>query len=384
MAYELEEQNKKKQHHEKPFPNFNYSMIEEIQKNILINNIADKDNVLTPGKKIVRKRGRIVWLDKEKKVPKVAAGDSVRGELHLQTYYGKIKIAAKDVNDSLIRDGSGIIQYEKDKDGKDKFKMVVRKLIDNVNFKTDSIIDSHLAKHLKYQLDNGVKQNSLKDFNGNIIRHLRCEAKAGPGLLNPENVSIVKEQTFKSTKGYKNYYYTNTGDNYMFGLYENENGRKIMSINILEATRFSLEKNKDSKTEIFKSVEPVLIGSGKKAKESSLIHIFIPGQKVLFFLEEKEELKELTQREISNRLYYIKRFHQAERGNIVFQHHLEARGDDDLIKEFGTLGKNGFAIDKLTNNFSPPRILFTPNKDVFIVEEKDFKMKLDGCIEFKF
>lgn len=383
-AYEYEEQNKKKQYHEKPFADFNYSIIEAIQRNILINNIANKDNVLAPGKKNVRKRGRIVWLDKEKKIPKVATGDSVRGQLHLDTFYGKIKIAAKDENGTLIRNESGVIQYEKDKKSQDKFKMVIRKLIDNVNFKTDIIIDNHLAEHLKNQLESGIKQNALKDFNGNTIRHIRCEAKAGPGLLNPENVTIVKGQTNRSKKDYKNYYYTNTGDNYMFGLYENENGRKIISINVLEATRYSLEKNKDSKREIFKSIEPVLIGTGKKAKESNLVHIFISGQKVLFFLERKEELKDLAQSEISNRLYFIKRFHQAERGNIVFQHHLEARSDEELSKELGTLGKNGFSIDKLTNSFSPPRILFTPNKDVFVVEGKDFEMKLDGSIEFKF
>ncbi|MGN6212531.1 type II CRISPR RNA-guided endonuclease Cas9 [Parafilimonas sp.] len=383
-AYEYEEQNKKKQYREKPFADFNYSMIEVIQRNILINNIADKDNVLAPGKKNVRKRGRVVWLDKEKKIPKVATGDSVRGQLHLDTFYGKIKIAAKDENGTLIRNESGVIQYEKDKNSQDKFKMAIRKLIDNVNFKTDIIIDNHLAEHLKNQLESGIKQKALKDFNGNTIRHIRCEAKAGPGLLNPENVTIVKGQTNRSKKDYKNYYYTNTGDNYMFGLYENENGRKIISINVLEATRYSLEKNKDSKREIFKSIEPVLIGTGKKAKESNLVHIFISGQKVLFFLERKEELKDLAQSEISNRLYFIKRFHQAERGNIVFQHHLEARSDEELSKELGTLGKNGFSIDKLTNTFSPPRILFTPNKDVFVVEGKDFEMKLDGSIEFKF
>jgi CRISPR-associated endonuclease Csn1 len=183
---------------------------------------------------------------------------------------------------------------------------------------------------------------------------------------------------------YKNHFYANTGDNYMFGLYENEYGRKIISINVFESTKYSLEKNMDSPKEIFKSKEPVMIGSGKNVKEGSLIHIFLTGQKVLFFIESKEELKELTKAEISNRLYFIKRFHQAERGNIIFQHHLEARSDDELTKDFGTLGKNGFSIDKLNSTFSPPRILFTPNKEVFIIEGKDFDMKLDGKIIFKF
>ena len=50
----------------KPFADFKYAMIEEIQKNILTNNIADKDQTLTLGKKIVRKRGKVVWLRDKK------------------------------------------------------------------------------------------------------------------------------------------------------------------------------------------------------------------------------------------------------------------------------------------------------------------------------
>lgn len=216
------------------------------------------------------------------------------------------------------------------------------------------------------------------------MRHIRCEVKSGRGVMNPDNVTVVKEQTYKSEKEYKNHYYADSGDNYMFGLYENENGRKIDSINTLEAARFSLNQNEDSKREIFKAIEPVLIGRGKKAKEGELVHIFLPGQKVFFFLENKEELKELDKKELSCRLYFVKRFHQAERGNMIFQHHLEARSDEQLSEDYGSLGKNGFSIDKLTQSFSPPRILFTPNKDVFIVERKDFEMKLDGTIIWKF
>lgn len=382
-SYEFEENNYGKQYHEKPFLGFNISMIDEIRNNILINNIADKDQVLTPGKKIVRKRGKVVWLDKVNKIPKIAQGDSVRGELHKDTFYGKIKIALKDEKGSLVRDEKRNIIYNQ-VDGSDEIWMVIRKSIVNINFMSDIVIDEKLMSYLKQQLSEGVKQNELKDFQGNIIRHLRCRAKIGSGFLNPNNVTIVKNQTYKSNKEYKNNYYSNTGDNYMFGLYENENGRKIVSINILEATRYSLHNNQDTKEDIFKTVEPVFIGIGKKKKESQLKHIFEVGQKILFFTDNKDELKIISKDEISNRLYVVKRFHQAERGNIVFQHHLEARSEDELGKELGTLGKNGYSIDKLTNDFSPPRILFTPNKDVFVVEGNDFEMKLDGTIKFKF
>ncbi|MDD4686449.1 MAG: hypothetical protein PHI76_04170, partial [Clostridia bacterium] len=384
-AYEFEEKHLG-QYTMKPFPEFKYFMIEEIKKNILINNMQDQERTLAPAKKKLRRNGKVVYITScngEKK-PVIQQGDSVRGQLHQETFYGKNKVAAKNKNGSLQRNEDGSIIYEKDKDGSDKFIMVGRKLIENVNFKTDIIIDNHLAEHLKLQIKDGKSINELKDFQGNKVRRLRCEVKAGRGTLDPDKVTIVKEQTYKSRKEYKNYYYTNTGDNYVFGLYENENGRKIVSINTFQAIQYSLNKNKDSITDIFKFIEPIIIGKSKNAKEASLKHIFQIGQKVLFFLEGQEELREMTNDQLGSRLYYIKRFHQADRGNIIFQHHLEARSDEELKNELGTLGVNGFSIDKLKNNYSPPRILFTPNKDVFIIEGKDFEFELTGEIKFKF
>lgn len=393
-AYKFEEANPKKQYHEKPFEGFNHSMITKIENEILIHNIKDQDQTLTTAKRLVRKRGKIEYLRDEKgnhlrdengnRIPKVATGDAVRGKLHKETFYGKIKVAAKDENGALLRSETGDIQYEKDNKGNDIFRMVERKPIEKVNFKSDNIIDSHLANYLKNQIVSGKKNYELEDFQGKKIRHLRCEAKVGSGKMKPENATIVKEQAYKSKKDYKNFYYANSGDNYMFGLYENENGRKIVSINTLEAARFSLNQNKDSKREIFKSKEPVFIGRGKKAKEGKLIHIFIPGQKVLFFFENKEELKDLDKIDLSMRLYFLKRLYQAEVGNIVFQHHLEARSDEELSKIYGAKGRNGFSINNLKTEFSPPRILFTPTSNCFILENKDFEMELEGSIKWKF
>lgn len=384
-AYKYEEANPKKQYHEKPFDGFTYAIIHKIENEILIHNIKEQDQTLTPAKKYVRKRGKIEYLrDERGRIPKVATGDSIRGQLHKDTFYGKIKIAKKDENGTLLRNEDGSIKYLKDKKGNEVYKMVGRKPIEAVNFKTDLIIDEHLAEYLKKQLKSGVKQNELKDFQSNTIRHLRCEVKSGRGVMNPENATIVKQQTYKSDKHYKNFYYADSGDNYMFGLYENKNGRKIISINTFEAAQLSLEQNEDSKKEIFKAKEPVIIGRGKNAKEGKLIHIFIPGQKVLFFYENKEELKDLNKKDLSSRIYFVKRLYQPEVGNILFQHHLEARNNEDLSKEYGEKGKNGFSIKELKNDFSPPRILFTPSKDLFVIEGKDFEMELDGTLNWKF
>ncbi|MBD1263062.1 hypothetical protein HZY62_20895 [Maribacter polysiphoniae] len=398
-AYEFEEENRGKQYHEKPFSSFSYSMIEEIQKNILINNIADKDQTLTLGIKKVRKRGRIVWLrDKNgkllldangNKIIKIAQGDSIRGELHQQTYYGKIKIAAKDKDGSLKRNEDGNILYNQ-VDGKDEIWMVIRKPIDSVNFKTDVIIDKHLEQHLKRKLAEGVKQHELKDFQGKTLRHLRCRVKAARGFMNPDNATIVKEQVYKSSKDYKNFIYADSGENYMFGLYENENGRSIVPFNVFESAKYAKHLEELTPENLFKSkeiLEPVYIGRGKKSKRAIIKHVFMVGQKVILFENDKEELKDLENDDLSNRLYFVKRLADAKTQRILFQHHLDARDDKQLMgdfpkEEFGTKGKDGFS--KFSVDFVAPRLLLTPGNFTFVIEGEDFDMKLDGSIEFKF
>src|SRR5690606_29088729 len=98
-------------------------------------------------------------------------------------------------------------------------------------------------------------------------------------------------------------------------------------------------------------------------------------------------LKDLENDDLSNRLYFVKRLADANAQRILFQHHLEARDDKQLAqafpkKEFGTKGKDGFS--KFTIEFVAPRLLLTPGNFNFIIEGKDFEMKLDGSIKFKY
>lgn len=395
-AYEYEEENKGKQYHQKPFAEYSSALIDQIKEHLLINNLVDEDRTLQQAKKKVRKRGRITWLKNENgeflkdvkgnKLPKIAQGDSIRGELHTETYYGKIKIAAKDESGSLKRDTEGKILYNQ-KNGKDEMWMVLRKPIENINFKTDKIVDEHLAKYLKSQLSQGIDQYNLKDFQGNTLRHVRCRVKAARGFMKPENATVVKEQTYKSKKDYKSFVYADSGENYMFGLYENENGKSIVPFNKLEAAKYMKHVEDLSPETFFKAKEPVFIGRGKKAKTAALKHVFMVGQKVILFEENKEELRDLENKEISKRLYFVKTLFDAKQGLIRFQHHLEARNDKQLVKsfpssEFGQKGKNGFS--KFTTDFIAPRLLLSPNNFNFIIENKDFKMELDGFINLKY
>jgi CRISPR-associated endonuclease Csn1 len=205
--------------------------------------------------------------------------------------------------------------------------------------------------------------------------------------MSPDNATIVKEQTYKSSKDYKNYFYADSGENYMFGLYENENGKTIVSFNVFESARYAKFYEEVTLADLFKAKEPVYIGRGGKRKEATLQHIFKVGQKVLFYKKEQEELHYLDKKEISSRLYVVKRLADAKAQRILFQHHLEARDDKQLLIDFprdmfGTKGKDGFS--KFTTDFIAPRLLLTPGNYTLVIEGKDFEFKLDGELKFYF
>jgi len=377
-----------------PFEGFKYQLLEEIKEKILINNLANKDQAFSPGTKIVRKRGRIVWLKNEEgnlilnenneKIPKVMQGDSVRGQLHLDTFYGKIRAVKRDENGAPMRGENGEFEFNK-VNGKDEMWVVGRKSITDLKIEADVIVDPYLENHIRKQLEDGVSISELKDFGGKIIRRVRVRVKAGRGFLDANNVTELKEQTYKSKYDYKNTYYTNSGDNYAFGFYKGINQRKVVSINLLEASKI-VRLNDSSKLEdLFE--KSLVLGSGKNHEVVNLYHVFQVGQKVLLYSEDRSELKDLRPEEFSDRLYFIKKLADAKAQRILFQHHLEARDDQQLMidfekAEFGTKGKDGFS--SFSQDFIAPRLLLTPSNYNFLIEGKDFEMNLSGEIDFKF
>lgn len=378
-AYEYEEkpENKNKQYHEKPFSSYNHAMIEAIQNIILIYNIADRDQTLTPSKRIVRKRGRIVWIDKEKRIPKIAQGDSIRGELHQQTYYGKIRMVERDENKKPLRGDDNKWRFLQ---GKDEFRFALRIPIESLA-STDNLVSPELAVIIEKQLDGRTLKKAISeglfmfDRDGNKvnkIRRVRVRQAVEP--------MPIKEQTYKSTKEYKNYYYAKNAENTAFGYYKNDKGETaVIPRNLFEISTFNKPNSIKNLEEVF---EPEI--KNKKGNLLLLIHVFVPGQKVLFYENSTEELKEVAK--LSSRLYFIKRLYEASSGRIQFQHHLDARDDKQLLadfpeKDFGKKGVNGFS--KFTTDFIAPRLLLSPGNFNFIIEGKDFEMNIDGTIAFK-
>lgn len=372
-------------------------ILNKIDETILINNYI-KDKTLLPGRKKIRQRGKIVYLrdkqgnllkdDNNKLIPKIAQGDCIRGELHKDTFYGKIKQVKRNENGKLLKDEFGNWIFEEKNDG---FKFVVRKPVTLIT-KLDQIVSSELQEIIKQQLNDRNIETAFKEgvymLNkqgkpiGNKIRHIRCFAD---DVTNP---IIVKKQTYTSKFDYKNNYYAKNGENILYAIYwdgESKNrGYEIRSLKDLSTF---------DGPELNSFFEPIKeIGKGKNKEFIPLYAIIKSGTKVLLYKENKEELLELSKSDFSKRLYVMNRIYDPNDGRIQFQHHLEARDDKKLLEAFpeneldlfgnkyGKKGKNGFSEINFENPL--PRLLLSPGKFSFIIENKDFKITPDGNIIF--
>ncbi|MCX6234326.1 MAG: hypothetical protein NT175_06315 [Bacteroidetes bacterium] len=388
-SFELEETTHK-QFHDVPYPSFNINHIKQIEDNILVSHVK-KDQALTPGKKIIRKRGRIEYLrDKNgkllldtngKKQPKIAQGDCIRGQLHLDTFYGKIKAVQRDSVGKPLKDENNNWIYEEKNDG---FKFVIRKQVSLIN-NLDEIVDPELRKIIEIQLNGrslkaafaeGVYMlNREGNPVGNKIRHIRCWAKVAEPLQ-------IKKQTYNSKKEYKNSYWAANSTNYLYALYKDETGEKgFRPLNLFQATEI-LKTNQITRKEDF--FEPAIILSKSKTI-ARLYAVLAVGQKVLFYQNNRSELYELSKSELSKRLYYLKNLFDANTGTLQFQYHLEARSDQQLSEAFpkeryGQRGKYGFSNISFDSPW--PRLLLSPVSLNFLIEDKDFKILPDSEIVF--
>ena len=361
-AYSYEEeylQNYKQQ----PFEGFNMNEFERLKKEILIYNIPNVDQVLTPNIKNLRIKGKA----------RKATGDSIRGEINKDTFYGVNRQVHTDPDGKPLRTESGAWDF---KDGKDEYQVVLRIPLADVKVGKGLIVDRALEKHIEKQLNEGIKLVNCLDLAGNSIRHIRCRVKKKYSTLIP----LKKHLNSTIDKPYKNHYYASSGENYAFGWYHNDLKDKLIGRSVYDASMFVKSKVR----EIADIFEPSIIVKGVSIP---LFRIFTVGQKVIFYKDEPDELLDLDSEVLSKRMYYLKRLYDAETSRLQFQHHLDARSDnqlaDDFPKEtFGKSGINGFS--SYQDDFIAPRLLLTPKKYKFILENKEFEMSYDGRIKFKF
>jgi CRISPR-associated endonuclease Csn1 len=358
---------------------------QHIEENILINHVS-KDQTLTSAKRKARKRGKEVFVKNEKGelTTKWKQGDSIRGQLHQETFYGKIRIVKRNENHSPLRDSNGKWLFE---EGLKEFRYVVRKPIGSVT-KLEQIVSPELQKIIQRQLNGrslekalleGVYMlNSKGQAVGNKIRHIRCWAD----VTNP---LPIKKQTYLSDKEYKQDYYAANAENTLYGLYWDGKSKErgYECLNLYQVAQIRKPNNPQTLDEYFPPTK--MLGRGKNKINTPLYAILKPDMKVIFYKDSREELLEMTISELSKRLYKMNRIFDSNQGLIQFYHHLEARDDKELMvaypeSEFGKKGKNGFS--QFNYEFSWPRLLMSCGSFNFIIEGKDFIIMPSGEIKF--
>ena len=294
----------------------------------------NKDKALIPAKKRARKGGKVQYQiecvkenlsgkripiykkDSEgKRLPVWQQGDSIRGALHLDTFYGKIKT------------------------GEDAYVYVVRKkLISLSSSDVEKIVDERIRALIK---EVGLKkvQKEIKQ-NGKYMPPAEFGKKANPivkvrlkaNLAEPLELRKQIHKSKKEAKPWKEQVYVQNAENYQMVLYSyGINGKteiKHEIINLLEAA----ERNK--KGELY----PITV-QRKKGKSIRVYDLMKrngkplamkKGQLALLFEQHPDEIDWQSRADLSRRLYKILSFEKD--GRLQLRYHQEARMDKDLKK----------------------------------------------------
>ena len=277
-----------------------------INDNIIVNHHI-KNQALTPVRRRLRKKGYIVGgVDN----PRWQTGDALRGEIHKASYYGAITQFVKDEEGKvLMKEGRPQVNPT--------IKFVIRRELKYKKSSTDSgfaswddlgkaIVDKELFALMKEQFseetsfkdacEQGIYmikkgKNGMPDKKLYRIRHIRCNTVQ-------KNALKIKEQTYKSEKEYKRYFYAAVGDLYAMCCYTNG---KIREFRIYSLYDVSCHRKSDIED------IPEFI-TDKKGNRLMLDYKLHTGDMILLYKNSPEELYDLENVNLSKLLYKINGF----------------------------------------------------------------------------
>jgi CRISPR-associated endonuclease Csn1 len=304
------------------------------------------------------KNGKVSWKQ----------GDSIRGQLHKETFFGAIKPPVYENGYAKKENGKYMVRRKNDIE---EIWIVARKPIESVDIAKDKIIDEVLKEYIEKQLVSGsIKSISeARDFSGNKIRHLRCAFKAGRGYLTKEKAIELRRHSHPPKKEHRQYVLVqNSQDgNYLYLVYEKWEEatliRKARIVTLLE------RQGKD-----FPGIKGLWNDKGYNQLDGVLLKYIVKvGQTTIFYSETKDELKELDDAELKKRVFVVYKFNESGTPDIYLKNMIEARPTPE--------------IDKLCeNSFDPKKYQVGLSLKVAklncVFEGKDFEIKPDGEIKW--
>jgi CRISPR-associated endonuclease Csn1 len=256
-------------------------------------------------KEVVDKEG----VKKKERIPLYERGDTVRGSLHKETYYGAIKREVINKKGEIENKVLYVVRKPLDSLGTNDIKNIVD---DAVREKVQCAVDQ---KGLKQALSEPIWMNEEKQI---PIKTVRCYT---PTVTNPIH---LKKHRDKSKDDYKQSYHVCNDGNYLMAIYEAKDAkgkikRNFEIINNLEAGKYfkysakSMLNSREIKN--FEGLIPAVKQAGKI--ELQLKVILKTGTIVLFWKDTPSEIWELNKIEKRNRMYKI--IKQNKDGRIAFK-----------------------------------------------------------------
>ena len=228
-------------------------------------------------------------------------GDTARGSLHSDTYYGAIEKDG-EIRYVVRRALSSLKEADIDNIVDDKVKEIIKAAVDKKGF--------------KLAFEEGIYMNESKKI---LIKKVRCYYKAKEPLH-------IRNHRDKSDKEYKRQFHVETDGNYCFAIYEGIVKGKIKRtfdvVNMLDAARY-YRRSSDIRHSYPISAE---VKNGLRYR-----CLLKTGTMLILLQSYDEEIDVSNSVLVSKRLYYVAIMNKD--GRIILRHHQEAREATILKKE---------------------------------------------------
>lgn len=379
--------------HRIPWRGFNDD-VKEFENNTLISHHTP-DVLPVQSKKAIRKRGII--QRNEKGEIKYKQGDTVRGALHKESFYGAIK--REEINKKTGKSEEVVkyvlrkaIENFSDSDIKNIVDDKIKAIVENGR-EQEKLIKKEIEE-LKKQIKN-VKEEEEQTFK-DAIELLENKIKSELYILpnnngNPipikkiryftsdvTNPLLIKKHRDISRHEHKQHYFAKNDGNYCLALYEGIDGKGKMQrthvlLNTLDAGSYYKLSNVDKK------IYP--IAPEKDEDLNSLKYILTKGKMVLIYDKSPNELKEMTSLKLLDRLFQITQLDVEKSAEIKLLHHTEARDKKVITESMGL--KTGMKGGKnLGEHKKYPWIKIGVNSFDCLVEGYEFEILPTGKITF--
>ena len=233
---------------------------------------------------------------------KLAQGDSARGSLHNDTYYGAIE-----------RDG--------------QIKYVIRKALSSIK---ESDIENIVDDAVKENVKQAIAEKGFKDaISGDIfmnkekgikIKKVRCFT---PTVTKPLH---IRTQRDLSQKEYKRQFHVTTDGNYCMAIYEGEVKGKMKRtyeiVNMIDAANY-FKKSSDLTNQY-----PIAPESKNGLQYRCIVRT---GTHIILLQSDEEKINLADKKDLAKRLYFVAVMQKD--GRIVLRYHQDSREATTLKKE---------------------------------------------------